>query len=189
MSHSHDVAGASEIEELCKRLDMKIVWSADWTDCIPDRDALEAAALIRKLVAERDEARKALATDARVEAIFSAILTPRGNSEDGTRDHLPRPLRNYLSEACGSAGLTGFNDGYAEAQGKFESRATAAEAEVARLRAENEALNDGSQTAVIVTNCFDLAKELGVPKGGSLFETVIELRDRARTALEGRSDE
>ena len=100
----------------------------------------EAEMAIQRLVAERDEARKALATDARIDAIFAAILTTRDNPEDGTRDHLPRPLRNYLSEACGSAGLTGFNDGYAEAQGKFESRATAAEAEVERLRAENAEL-------------------------------------------------
>ena len=179
-----------QIEELCKRLERIIAGRPETfdNDLPANPDGQEAAALIRRLVADRDEARKALATDARIDAIFAAILTTRDNPEDGTRDHLPRPLRNYLSEACGSAGLTGFNDGYAEAQGKFESRVTAAEAEVGRLRAENEALNDGSQTAVIVTNWFDLAKELGVPKGGSLFETVIELRDRACAALEGKSD-
>lgn len=76
---------------------------------------------IFELEAENERLRKALASDARVEAILAALLIPRGDPEDGPRDHLPRVLRNFLSEECGRAGRTGFDDGYAEGFAKATS--------------------------------------------------------------------
>ena len=102
MSHSHDVAGASEIEELCKRLlnFRRENGTLSGAEC---QLTMEAATLIRRLVAERDEAREE-------RDIWRSVFP----------DIAPAsvvPNRSLL-----------------------ESRATAAEAEVDRLRAENAEL-------------------------------------------------
>jgi len=78
-----------------------------------------------KLCEEIKTLRDALADNARVDAVLKAILTPAGDPEHGDRDHLPRVLRDFLNEECGRAGLTGFNDGYAEGYAKALATAPA----------------------------------------------------------------
>lgn len=51
-------------------------------------------------------------------------------------------------------------------------------AKVASLREENEAMICKDQSGVIVSNWFDLIKELSIQPGCSLFDTVLSLRDQ-----------
>ena len=83
---------------------------------------------VERLTRERDEARAAIVNSARVEIILAAVLVPRGGEEDGTCDHLPHVLRDFLSKENGRAGYQGFQDGWAEGR-------AVAEDEVAKLRA------------------------------------------------------
>lgn len=92
---------------------------------------------VERLRREVAEARSAIASSARVETILAAVLVSRGDKEDGTRDHLPRVLRDFLSEENGRAGYQGFQDGWAEGHAVAEAEAARLRARVAELEAKH----------------------------------------------------
>lgn len=114
----------------------------------PEGLPLNTASICEDAAAAIIRLRRALATDARVEEILGAILTPSGDPGHGTRDHLPRVLRDYLSEQCAAAFKTGWDDGYAEGEGKQKARAEVAEALRDEYRATEAAMKDELVTAL-----------------------------------------
>ena len=262
MSHSHDVAGESEIEELCKRLERVMAGRPETldNDLPTNPDGQEAASVIRRLVAERDEARRAekalsdeldiceqegvevdndiMQASARADAAESQCqkwaetasrqaeridaLKAEGERLRAERDWPVSALElaerimtklGHAPDASKEPGADRRRDNICALVGTVVDRATAAEAEVERLRAErDEALEERD----IWRSVFpDIAPESVVPDR-SLLESrataaeaeVERLRAalyliscptqtknllwwqiEARTALEGKSDE
>ena len=147
----------SGVEELCKELespvDERTVGSTTETRKFYNQLHLKAAALIRRLVAKRDEARIEL-----------------GNVGEDYREQQAK-LRNTFADAQ-----------------SMKARATAAEAEVERLRA---ALKDATAHLAAATSSYRRFCRKGVT-GDALFSTKLsdyqKATNRARTALEGKSD-
>ena len=54
----------------------------------------------------------------RIDEILKAVLTPSNDPEHGTRDHLPRVLRDYVADECAKSFRVGWDDGYAEGYAK-----------------------------------------------------------------------
>lgn len=83
------------VEGLCKRLEAKVVWSADGAICIPDTDAAKAAALIRSFSSRvegaeqtvREYAQMADANRRRAEAAESALSAERRAKEEAEREN------------------------------------------------------------------------------------------------------
>lgn len=141
----------------------------------------EALVMLRSLSDDKKKLVNLLASDTRVDAILEAVLTPRGDPEDGTRDHLPRALRDYLGKVGATSFKTGWNDGYAEGFGKAEAEAAA------RIRSLSSRVEEAERARREEELREDARLGAALARAESSEALVAELREkveRLRKALE-----
>ena len=197
--------GASEIEELCKRLG---VLAYD-QQLLPSerRDFSEAAALIRRLVAERDNARSECAWLAK---LLIRLREALNNIADGAEDEGDRVYfgstndADWLKEIACEVDSYAFDritrkvkwPDYIEASAKANARATAAEAhcrqwaETASRQAERiDALTEEAERLRVALRETATAWMAGDTYQGDpreVYETAMDLS--ARNSMDGKSD-
>ena len=156
--YSPETTGASEIEELCKRLEGRV---GDPDEPGADYDALESAALIRRLVAERDQWQE---RESETQEALQAIGEDFGAHGGERRTDA---MRRLLTEAT--------------------ARAADAEAEVERLRA---ALKPFARVVRVGSALKDDAmmriNSPGIRR--PIAEIAASAFRRASAAMEGKSD-
>ena len=164
-------AGASAVEDdLCKRLEGKVVWSADGLDCIPDNTAIEAAARIRSL-SSRVERAEQLA--------YTGAISLASIDEDAPR---PETWKERAENRQAVFLLA-------------KRRAEAAESEAAALREAlrpfAKAASDYERQGEFFSNNIELVLRVSVFAAPEYHNsTAVQVGDlrRARTALEGRDN-
>ena len=154
-------AGASAVEDdLCKRLEGKVVWSADGLDCIPDNTAIEAAARIRSL-SSRVERAEQLA--------YTGAISRASIDEDAPR---PETWKERAENRQAVFLLA-------------KRRAEAAESEAAALRERVGLLEKALEPFAEAATKGEIR---GYPPNYFVGATEFENARRARTALEGRDN-
>lgn len=159
-SHSLASASGGEDAELCKRLEDKVVWSADGLDCIPDNTAIEAAARIRSL-SSRVERAEQLA--------YTGAISLASIDEDAPR---PETWKERAENRQAVFLLA-------------KRRAEAAESEAAALRERVGLLEKALEPFAEAATKGEIR---GYPPNYFVGATEFENARRARTALEGRDN-